>query len=184
MLRNMFEEMNEPEEIKFPIKTKDKEKSIKNQQIKYKNCDVLIKKARNSIGKMQKELSDLRVLNSFIESNNDNIESLSEKLSNLKLEDVQYIGDDTLDDYKNRLASLISTRKYTELDGKIKEDTEKLEEMKKSEIEEYHRELADIESKLWKEYTKEEVEDNISSIKTYIEDIQRVNLLKKQIIDY
>jgi len=181
MLRNMFEEMNEPKEIKFPIKTKDKEKSIKNQQIKYKNCDVLIKKARNSIGKMQKELSDLRVLNSFIESNNDNIESLSEKLSNLKLEDVQYIGDDTLDDYKNRLGSLISRRKYTELDGKIKEDTEKLEEMKKSEIEEYHRELADIESKLWKEYTREEVEDNISTIKTYIEDIQRVNLLKKQI---
>ena len=181
MLRNMFGDLTEPEEVKFPIKTKDKEKSIKNQQIKYKNCDVLIKKARNSIGKMNKELSDLRVLNSFIESNNDNIESLSEKLNNLKLEDVEYIGDDTLDDYKNRLNSLISRRKYTELDAKIKEDTEKLEEMKKSEIDEYQRELADIQSKLWKEYTREEVEDNISSIKTYIEDIQRVNLLKKQI---
>ena len=115
------------------------------------------------------------------ESNNDNIESLSEKLNNLKLEDVVYIGDDTLDDYKNRLNSLISRRKYIELDAKIKEDTEKLEEMKKSEIDEYQRELVDIQSKLWKEYTREEVEDNISSIKTYIEDIQRVNLLKKQI---
>lgn len=188
MAKNILSELNEPEVIKCPFKCKDKEmyeKYVKNEQIKNTNCDKRIKKSKDTINKIQKEINDLNILNSYIESKNDFINCLSDELDNLSIEDLNivYQGDDKLKEYKERLNILLSRKEFETLNNKYKEDIKKLEEMKIEEIQKYKKEITSIESKLWIEHTKEECESSIKDTKDFLKDAKRVSFLQKQIDD-
>jgi DNA repair protein SbcC/Rad50 len=183
---NILKELKEPEEIKCPFKCKDNtiyEKYIKNEEIKNVNCDKRIKKAKDTINKTQKEINELNILNSYIESKTDFIDSLCDELNNLSIEesDIMYQGDDKLKEYKERLNILLSRKEFETINNKYNEDVKKLEQMKDEEIEKYEKEISFIDSKLWKEYTKEECESSIKDTKDILKDAKRVSFLEKQI---
>jgi DNA repair protein SbcC/Rad50 len=183
---NILKELKEPEEIKCPFKCKDNtiyEKYIKNEEIKNVNCDKRIKKAKDTINKTQKEINELNILNSYIESKTDFIDSLCDELNNLSIEesDIIYQGDDKLKEYKERLNILLSRKEFETINNKYNEDVKKLEQMKDEEIEKYEKEISFIDSKLWKEYTKEECESSIKDTKDILKDAKRVSFLEKQI---
>ena len=183
--KNILDDMKEPIEVKFPFKCKptDYEKITKNEEVKVKNSDIGIKKSKYIITKTQEELNSICSLNSYINSKNEILDNLCNKMENLKIEekDIDFIGDEELDDYKNKLENVLVNKELKILDKKLKDDTKKLEEMKKIEIEKYEKELENINSKLWNEYTKEEAESSISEYEEIIEDIKRIKFLEKQI---
>jgi len=186
LAKNILKELNEPEEIKCPFKCKDNtiyEKYIKNEEIKNINCDKRIKKAKDAINKTQKEINELNILNSYIESKTDFMNSLCDELNNLSIEesDIVYQGDDKLKEYKERLDILLSRKEFENINNKYNDDVKKLEQMKNEEKEKYEKEISFIDSKLWKEYTKEECESSIKDTKDILKDAKRVSFLEKQI---
>ena len=183
--KNVLKELNEPQEIICPFKCKNKdnyEKYIKNEEIKNKNCDIHIKKLNYNIKKVRTEINDLNILNSYIESKTDFINSLSYELDNLSIEesDIVYQGDDKLKEYKERLDILITKKEFETTNNKYKEDVKKLEIMKQQEIEKYEKEILSIDSKIWKEYNKEECENLIIDRKEILKDAKKVSFIEKQ----
>jgi DNA repair exonuclease SbcCD ATPase subunit len=83
---SIFKELKKPTEVKFPLEGKKSqyEKLSKNEEIRKKNCEILIKKARTSIEKNQNELSDLRVFKATLDSKRENIVSLDNKIQELE----------------------------------------------------------------------------------------------------
>jgi len=185
--KNILDEMNEPIEVKFPFKCKpsDYEKITKSEENKVKNSDIGLKKSKNIILKTQEELNSICSLNSYINSKKEIIDNLCDKMENLKIEEeiIDYIGDEELDEYKNKLENILINKELKKLDEKLRDDIKKLEEMKKTEIEKHEKELENINSKLWNEYTKEDTEYSISEYEEIIEDIKRIRFLEKQIIN-
>jgi exonuclease SbcC len=183
--RNILNEMSEPEEIKFPFKCKpeDYEKITKNEEIKIKNSDINIRKSKHLINKTQEELNSICSLNSYVNSKQDILDSISKKIESLKLEEenIEYIGDDILQDYKDKLENILTNKELFILDEKLKEDIEKLNEMKKTELKKYKEDLENITRNLWNEYTKDECENNISETEEILEDIKKIKFLNKQL---
>ena len=157
MSKSYLDEINEPDEVLFPLeKNKNREIAMKNEEIRYKNCETKIKKANHYITKTQEELNDLRVLNTYLDSKNENIDNLIQSLSNLSIEEkeIDYIGDDKLKEYKKRLECLISLREINILQERIEIDKEKLNQMKEKELEEYKSLIEKYGEHLWEEYKR------------------------------
>lgn len=183
----IFEELKKPTEIIFPLKgKKPQEKLIKDEQTRHKNCEIRIKKTRSQINKIQKELNDLLVFKTYIDSKKDNINSITEKLKYLSIEEgkIDYKGDNSLNDYKNRLKTLLSNKELSLLEVKYLQDIQTLENMEKIEIEKYKKDLEKIKCTLWIEYTKEDAEITLKSLKDCLEDAKQVCILKKTISKY
>lgn len=183
----IFEDMDEPKEVKFPIESKPSnyEKITKNEEIKLKNCNVRIKKTQNEIKKFQDELNDLKILNVNIQNKEDNLNKIENLLEELSLEEENSIYDnDILIDYKNRLKILISKNELLRKQKQFSEDTKKIELMKQTEIEKYLNEIKNINSNLWKDYSKEECESLINDTKEYIQDANKISMYKKTLKEY
>lgn len=187
-LEKVFEELKKPEEVKFPLKGKntDYEKIAKNEEIRKKNCDILIKRSRNTIEKTQSELSDLRVLNAFLNNKTDNIDSITEKLKTLKIEEdkIIYEGDESLNSYKKKLSNILSQKQVLILEERYEIDKEKLKTMKDAEIEKLKNELQVLTDSLWVEYAKEELIETIKDTKDCLKDAKKVSFLKKELKDF
>lgn len=182
---NNLKEYKEPEEIKFPFKCKksDQEKFIKNEYIKQKNCDILIKKSTNIITKYTTQLNDLNILYTYINSKTDIISSLTDKLSKLTINEevTNYEGDENLKNYKERLNILLSKKELIILQNKLYEDTQEMEELKDKEINKYKDRLQQICKNLWNEYTKDDCETNIEYYEDIINDIKKISFYENQL---
>lgn len=176
-------DVDEPLPVEFPLKCKNKDIAIKNEEIMYKNCDTRIKKAKHIISKTNEEISDLRVLNTYLSTKSENIENLIESIQQMSLEEdeIDYIGDDELENYKNILQNIISLKEINILKERLKIDEEKIEKMKQNEIDEYESEIEKNKQHLWEEYTKEEAEETINDLKTTLKDACQISFLRKQL---
>ena len=183
----IFEEMEEPKEVKFPIESKPSnyEKLTKNEEIKLKNCNVRIKKTQNEIKKFQDELNDLKILNVNIQNKEENITKIENLLKELSSEkENNNYDNDTLTEYRYRLKILISKNELLRKQQLYLEDTKKIELMKQTEIEKYSNELKNIRSNFWQDYSKEECETIIKDTKEYIQDANKISMYKKNLKEY
>ena len=183
---NMFNEMEKPKEIKFPLKIRkeDYERAEKSQEIKIKNCIKKIKTAKKCVVDLQQQLKDYQILQTFISSKNDSITDITDEINKLSLntaEEIESNGEEYLKDLKSRLKNLISKKELTTLEDNLKNDKIKLEEMKHAEINKYKSELDKIENNLWKEYSKDEVIDSIKETKEFINDAKQIKTLQKKL---
>ena len=183
---SILKEINEPINVEFPFRCKvcDYEKFTKNEDVKIKNSDILIKKFSNIINKTEKELNDLLVLNSYIDSKNDIFYSLEKKINELSIEEknITYIEDEKLEYYKNNLSIILSNKELASLENKFLEDTKTLENMKTIETEKCKLEIEKIKDILWKDYDNEQdCKKNILDLKDVLKDAKKVCFLKKQI---
>jgi exonuclease SbcC len=181
--RNFLKDMKELEPTEFPLKKeKNREIAIKNENTRYINCQKRIKRLTENTKKIQNELNDLRVLNTFLQSKDENLDSLIEKLENLTMQetDILYIGDEQLNDLKLRLNKVLSMKKLIDLEKELENNSETLRKSKKIELENYHINLENITKELWKEYSKEEVVDTIASFKDNLKDLKQISFLNKQ----
>ena len=185
---DIFNNMVEPEEIKFPLsgKLSQYEKLTKNEEIRKKNCETLIKKSRNLIEKSQKELADLRVLKATIEMKKENICSLVDKLEKIKNDknNIKYEGDIQLENYKNILKYILSQKELIILEERYEIDKEKLENLKLKEINKLNEDLKNFKNNIWLEYTEDELKNTIKDTKDILKDAKKISFLQKEIEDY
>lgn len=188
MTNNIISELKEPEKIDFPIKAKKSlyEKIKRNEEVKSKNCDTLIKKSKKIIDIAQKELSDILVLETFLNNKNENIDDIINAFNNFSIEEsnITYIGDDKLKEYKERLKNILNHKELIKLEDTYEKDLNKLNKLKESEINKTIDEINKIKSNLWIEYTKNEINETILSTKESLKDAKKITFLKKQLKDY
>ena len=185
IVENTVKELNKPEEKKFPFKIKksDYELFQKNEKIKSKNADIIIKKLRAKSEILQVELNDIRVLKTYINSKNENIENLINKLEKLSFEEklISFNGDSVLEKHEQSLKIKLSSKKLIILKDKLKEYIAKHEEIISNSKTKSENDIMKIDENLWKEYTKDEAEETIKDTKACLKDAQKVSFLKKQI---
>lgn len=185
----ILEETKNPEEVvKFPLPIKKSSNLpliIKNEEIRYKNCETNIKKYNHLLCKLKSELNELKVLNTYIQSKEENIVNIDYEISETINEEINlksnYIGDDDLDKHKFRLDKLLSLKEVRSLELRVSSDKEKLSKMKEKEIEEIKKEIDEISLVLWNEYKEDECIELINSLKESIKDSRKICFLEKQI---
>lgn len=185
MSKEVLDKLDTPTKVKFPIKCKiiQREKAIKNENIKHKNCITLIKKARSVIKQTSKELISLKVLEATLQSRKETQIELSKKIKNLKedIDSCKYEGDDQIALYKTSLENIIKSRDINNLEEQLKDNLTKLSTMKVEEILLLTRKNEKMKNELWKEYTKEDLEETILDLKEYISDLEDVKELNREI---
>uniref|UniRef100_A0A6C0CYZ2 Rad50/SbcC-type AAA domain-containing protein n=1 Tax=viral metagenome TaxID=1070528 RepID=A0A6C0CYZ2_9ZZZZ len=174
---NVLNEMEKPEEVKFPYKTKKSiEEVTNNEHIKYKNCNTLLTRHRKKLRILQDQLSAIKVMNATVDGKESILGDLQNKISKIKTEisSISFIGDERLVIYKRHLRYLISTKELTVMKKQYDTDLLKLNQMKIQEFGEYQAQIENIKNTLWIEYTKEELQDLIQETKTTISDLERM----------
>lgn len=185
---NVLNEMTKPELVIFPLKSsiKNREISIKNEEIRLKNTISHINKTAVIINKLDIELNDINILSSKIYNTNDNLSVINTKLEdvNKQLNNIIYKGDDNLEELKQRLNRLLLQKNIILLKNKYKEDTLKLSLMKEKELLYLNKELEKIDIDLWKEYTKEDLEETLQDLKSCLKDSQKISNIQKNMSKY
>jgi exonuclease SbcC len=183
----VFNNLDCPEEIKYPFKKSkyDYETLVKNEHLKIRKCDLLIKKSRNELEKLQKELNEFMVLKTLLNEKEENIDSLNKKLEDICTEEEKnkYKGDSILEEYKKTLESILSKKELLSLENKLSNDKEQIKEMKELEIINFNTELEKINKTLWKEYTEEELITTIKDLKDSLQDVKKITFLKGELSD-
>lgn len=188
MAKDILEKMNPPDEVKFPLKCKkiNREKEIKNENIRFKNCNTLIRRSEKKITTVMNEINDLKVLEATLQSRNETYLSLTNNLNELETEvnNHTYIGDEELDNYENMLEIILSRRELNSLEKQLENDKNKLREMKEYEEKTIKEELETIKKTIWKEYTSDELDETIKDMRLCLDDLEKVVRLKKEIKSY
>jgi len=179
-----IKDLKVPEEIKFPLPGKNRDLLISNEEKRYKNCEIRIKKHKRLLNDTQKELNDLEIFLTYSKSKDENIENLISKLNNLSLEDYSdYVGDEIFEEYQNRLVNILNRKELIYLENTLQTDKEKLERRKQKELIENAEKINKIENELWKNYSKEETIENINDLKNTLKDARQISFYKTQLQD-
>lgn len=166
----MLEEAEKPEEVPFPIKCKkeQREKAIKNTEIKLKNSNTIIKRTEKEILALQTEKNDTVVYESLRNANLEILTSTEEKIRQLRAKNIDYIGDEELEALKQRLQRFLNNRSLEVLREQYEESVKKIEELKASELLELGKKLEQYRSTLWETIPKDEIKDQIENMKLLI----------------
>lgn len=184
---NLLSHLPTPTKIDFPIKGKPNnyEKLQKNEEIRLKNSTILLKKTRNIIETSQKEFADLRVLETFLHSKDDNIDNLCGQLDTMAINEtnVIYQGDEHLEKHKKMLNSILKHKELLYLQNKLTEEKTRFEKLQKNEMQKLNEELQHITTHLWEEYTEDELKTTIKDMKDAVKDAKKVTFLRKELED-
>ena len=186
MAKNVLEEMEQPIEVKFPLKCKssEREKAIKNEKIRLQNCCKLMTRNVRESKKLAEEISDVKILEATLLSRKETLEDLelvSLKNINSEIDSIHYEGENVLFDYEQELASVIALRELYAIEKQLKSDCEKLEEMQLEEDKIMKSKLTDYIGSLWKEYSKKDLISTINDLKKCILDLSRVESFREEL---
>lgn len=182
-----LDQLTKPQKVSFPLRnTKNKERSMKNEMIRFKNSKKLINRVQKKLDKVRNEQSDLKLLTVKQQAHQTEIDRLEEKLETLQLErsTTHYEGDEKLCEYEDLLVSVLARRELSVLQNKYEQDRERLREMETSEINNMKEEIENIKSKLWQDYTEEDTKETINEYKQVIKDSERYERLKYSLERY
>ena len=183
LTENIFKELDKPKKTRFPIKTNDKdiENIIEKQNIKIKNRETVIIKNKNNIKKLNIQLSDKKILDNNIKNIEKNLNKESEKLNEIQNEKIIYIGDTELKQKQNELKKYIENKRRIIIQRQLEKDEKELLVMKKNESLEKEEKLYNINKTLWKDYSKEEVEETLEDYRKCFVDKKHINKLKNKL---
>jgi DNA repair protein SbcC/Rad50 len=188
MAQNILKNMSKPEEVLFPLKCKKSqiELAIKNENTRYKNCFILIKRFEKQNKLLSKELTDTKILLVKLEEKNIQIDNLNKEVEKKEKEKENYIykGDDYLNRLKIRLKNIRKRNDLILMRQNYKKDKNKLEEMCKNENLSLENNLVEIRKNLWKVYTKKDLEETLEDLTNCLEDVKKIKKLNKELSNY
>lgn len=190
MCETMFEEIEKPVFMKFPIKCSksNRDKIIKNERIKKSNNEIYIKKCEKYIIKLTQEKLDTSILSNALDLKNKNIRDINDTLEdiNKKLEKKSEAKSkyDEISSLEEQLDFMVSNRELKTLKKQYEENLQNINNMKYNEILENKSKLKKIMDVLWKEYSKKELSVEIEEIENCIEDIKKIDRIKKEQKNY
>ncbi len=180
-VKQMLDDMEKPEKVDFPLKCKksQREKEVKNEDIRSKNCSIKIRRKQNILNKLDNEINDVRVLEATLGTRKEALKKFTEDISLLESSEVEYSGDEYLDSLILRLDNCVAQRELKICEEKYNESTKSLEDMKTKEVECIVNEISAIEADIWSEYGEEELNETIESQLEYLKSLERLYKLKK-----
>lgn len=187
MASKIFSDMKKPQKIQYPLKkTKNKQKSIKNEHIRHKNAKTMFKRAEKEIKKLSAKVNALRVLHAGTQGHETAISSATEKIGKLQIEKdtIHYEGNNNLEKLESQLTSILGYKELFLLETQYDDDKKRLIDMKEQELEEMHKKIEKWSENLWKEYSSSEIKTLISDYKQCLKDIDTLNRLKLDINKY
>ena len=169
-----FKTLTKPKRVNFPFKTNDPELRLKNEAVRQKNTITRIKQVSSVLEKVKLEYNDLQLYKTKLLSKQEQIPIITGKIETLESEkaSITYIGDDTLKEYETQLEYLLSRKELTQLKSRYDIDSSRIDEIRQNELDSISKELSDIDLQLWKEYTLDEVNSNISEHTTLLRDLE------------
>jgi DNA repair exonuclease SbcCD ATPase subunit len=173
-----FKMLKKPTKVGFPFKTLKKDLAIKNEYTRHKNTKILIKKEENKLENLKTELQDINIYNIKTKNKEELLQSINERIQKINYDEVKYKGDEYLKKYEDILRCMLSYREVIILKDKLNEDEERLDLMIQSEKENMTKEIEELDSKLWKEYTIQEVNDNIEEYEKLLKESEMLTKLK------
>jgi len=186
--KNIFEEMDIPLDIKFPLPFKKKssiQKIINNQKIKFSNYLVLRKRIKKFIKNTEEELQTINFLNISLTSKLENLSDIKAKINeiddDLENEKIYYLGDENLASLKEDLTNCLRNKELIELRNQKINNEKLLLNMKENEIMDLHNELEKNNSILWVEYSKEETCNLIEDLKSCLINLEKLEKLGKEL---
>lgn len=176
----LLSETQKPTVVPFPIKCKKElyEKAIRNTEIKHKNAVTLIKRTEKEIQALEMEKSDTAIFEALTREKRDVMSELQAKVATLQATAIPYIGDQELEVLKARLQRFLNNRAVEALRTQYRENTEKVEELKASELLDMQKRLDQYLPTLWDGIPKDEIGDEIEGIKALITTAKTLDRLK------
>ena len=171
--------LTKPEKVKFPVVTKNKEETIKKEEIRYKNNKILYNRAEKALQTLNTELNDLNILFAKIEGHEQIINTNKTKIKVLKdsINNIEYVGDEDLVKKEELLYNILSQKELILSKEKFESDTQRLHDMQESELEAQRQEIENIKGKMWQEYSQEDVCEMITDYQEIVKDAQKVQQL-------
>lgn len=181
MASEHLKSLSKPVRISFPIKTNNIEKTIKNESVRLKNTRTLLKRCEKNIILIQQELNDTNIFMCDRDSKLEMIYNLKDKIKNDEesMLNISYIGDKKLTDYEEKLRNTIKKKKLYTLKEKYTIDLQTIEDMEVNERTHIKEECEKIDDILWKEYTSEDVNKNITDYIHILKDIEKIDRLNE-----
>jgi DNA repair exonuclease SbcCD ATPase subunit len=185
MARQVLEEMDIPNEVRFPLKVKpnNREKAITNEKIRYKNCTILVKRAEKVKAKLEKELNELRVFRANTESREETVKKLKRRIEQLETSlDTDYLSENEgitstrLADLGRRLKSCIANKELQSLSTELENNRVMLEKMRVDEIENLTKQLETLNNEIL-EYKENNFDEELSEYETYLQDAKKLETL-------
>ena len=183
-IKEVLEDKEEPEQFEMSFKCRDEniDELLKKITTKKENIQKRICKINEGLKLLRDSLVFSKVYESQVESLTQQNSSITD-INNSLLERFQISFDD-LQTQKQKLKSDLETSiKYNELKllkRKYDDDLKKYNALLESETNEKQSKIDEITSKLWKEYSKEDIDDNIDTYKDLVKDLQKVDDLTQQ----
>lgn len=183
LTENIFNELEKPKKVKFPVKTteKDIEKIIDQQNVKIKNREILLNKNKKKIIKFNQQLNYKKIFDNNTENIKENLKKEEDKVTEIKNQKIIYIGDLQLKEKQNELKEYIENKKRVIIEKQLLKDEEELLHMKKNEDSDKKNKIHNIKETLWKEYSKEEVEETLCDYRKCLDDKKRIKKLKQKL---
>jgi exonuclease SbcC len=185
MAKKVLEEMEIPNEKTFPLKCKksEREKAIKNEKIRLKNCETLISRSIRASKSISQEILDTRVLEATLKARSEALSDLETTLLTIdnEISNLVYDGDDSLASLETSLTEIIALRDIKTIEKQIKVDSERLRDMKKDEEFLMNKRLKECIDSEWKEYSKEELNSTLEDLKKCLDDATKIQSLKDDI---
>lgn len=185
LLTDQFSKTPKPEKINFPLSTnsskpESREKAIKNAIIRYNNCKIKLKKVSNILETLQQELLISRVNETDLNHERKNLDKINEQYLT-KLEEfnsIVIIDPAELEYYIKLLSYIQNNRELIAHKEKYDVDRTRLETLQKKEMEDLESELKALDSVLWQDYKKDELDPMIKEYQQLIKDTENLEKLK------
>jgi len=183
MASSQFSELKKPEKVLFPLKGTDREKAIKNENVKMSNTKILIKRADKAISELSKKINENKINSVKKDNITSNLFKVKTTLRKLEEENkkIVYIGDENLNILKNKLQCILKNKEYITLKNQFEKEEKKYGEMLERERVHLFTEIKNIKGKLWEEGTLEEIDHTILDIKNVMKDLEKIRELKVEL---
>jgi DNA repair exonuclease SbcCD ATPase subunit len=188
LLKKILESQDKPKKIIFPIKCKKEHQEIiiKNENIGFKNAEILIKKSNKNLRLFENELSDLKVYLANISNKKENLNIILEKLSNLdkELRELNFDSSINIKEYELQLLNIVKYKELNDLEKGFKENVLKLEQIKREELDSYNEKLQKYKEEIWQDYKYDELIINIQDYRELLIKMKELNKYRKEIKKY
>lgn len=180
-VKEIFEGMQEPELVKFPIKCNIDEQQANIDKHSKLEADLSKKKASLTTdilkGKSELEKHDsLKSRQSSLKSKLDDYESQEETINNKLLKFRKL--DEDFEEYERLVNAHRSAQENKDLSRKVKEMAQELQEMEKNELSEKNDRIQQIKKTIWPEEDEETVISYLESFREFLQDMERLESTK------
>jgi DNA repair exonuclease SbcCD ATPase subunit len=177
-----------PEKVRFPIKCKrsDVDKITAKNKQQVSNLNNIIDENTNSVNNIKENITDAKLLHNNLVNCDTNIKNYNTKVESLKkqLSSIFYKGDDHLEEITKIYDGIIKNEKRIKLEQSYDEKRENLTKIKKEETDKNNKKIEEINSELWRDYNKAEIDDIISEYEILLKDRQKLDSLFERQSNY